>query len=449
MKNWLYLTLSAIIISLALFLRLYHIENRAPFDWDQNRDYVATGAIVAGHPTMVGPVARGDGGFFLGPLYYYLLTPGYLLTRGNPLALPITSSLFDALAIVFILMLFPRIWGKWQSLALGTIWSVSWFAIEASRISWNVSLIPLWTVLFLYLLTAKSPLSLFKVLFLGLVAGLSWHIHAALIPLALLTIAIYFRSLKFSWHTTLTFAIGYLIPLLPLFIFDLRHVGLEHRLIIDYFHAKSLVNPPWGQVLISVFSRLGKNTYAIATGSSNLHLWWGIGTVILAIFGLFKGSRLARASAVILISNVLLALYFRDPGFPEYYLAASYLTMLILGLDLLRPRPLMVPLIGLVVIVNLHTFTTTPTTFALIHKTELVGAIAQLGSPVSLRFDLPLGRDAGISPLLTRAGISQVASGKTQVLVTESTNTSVFVDGEIAKDLGWFGGFRVAYRVVQ
>jgi hypothetical protein len=455
MKKWLYVTLSVAIIILALFLRLYKIENRAPFDWDQNRDYQAVSDIAGGHATLVGPVAKGDGGFFLGPLYYYLLLPGYILMSGNPLALPATSAIMDVLAIVAILILIPKVWGRPQALILASIWSVSWFAIEGAKISWNVSLIPLWTVFFLYLFTSKPPLSLAKALLFGLLSGLTWHVHAALIPLVLLVMILYFRSLKFTWKTGLLFGVGYLTPLLPLFIFDLRHVGLEHRLILDYFIARNLVTPAWGQVFISVFSRLGKNTYSILLGQSNLHLWWGVGTTILALIGLWKGSRVAKGASAIMLLNVLLTLYFRDPGFPEYYLAASYLTMLILGIDLLprlAPRMgniLLILVTCYLVLVNLRIFTTHPTSFSLSQKIAVAHSISPLGKSINIRYDLPLGRDAGLIPLLTRSGIVQNYQAKTQVVVTESTNTSVFIGGEIAKDLGWFGGFRVAYRVVQ
>ena len=63
MTSKLFYILAAVIISLALFLRLYKIENRAPFDWDQNRDYAAISDIAGGKPVLIGPVAKGEGGF--------------------------------------------------------------------------------------------------------------------------------------------------------------------------------------------------------------------------------------------------------------------------------------------------------------------------------------------------------------------------------------------------
>src|SRR5689334_22440473 len=139
MKKW-YLLISILIVALGCVLRFSGFASRAPFDWDQNRDYQAIEGIARGKTTLIGPVAKGEGGFFLGPLYYYLATPAFILMHGNPRAPPITSMVVDMLAVVAILALLPSRLGRTQSVVLAILWSCSWFAIEMSRISWNVAL---------------------------------------------------------------------------------------------------------------------------------------------------------------------------------------------------------------------------------------------------------------------------------------------------------------------
>jgi hypothetical protein len=454
MKNKWYIFLSSLIIALALFLRLYKIENRAPFDWDQNRDYQVIAGIAKGKATLIGPVAKGEGGFFLGPLYYYLATPAYLAMDGNPLSLPITSVIFDVLAVVAILVLLPRVWGKWQALGLAFIWSLSWFAIEMSRISWNVSLIPLWSVVMIYLLSLERPFTKLESLLLGLVAGLSWHIHAALIPLAPLLLLFSFKRIISRPNTIYNVIAGYLITLLPLILFDLRHSGLERDLIKQFVTANAIVTPPWWMVFESVLARLGKNIVATLTGTSDLHLYVGMLALIFAVLAIFRGSKISKIGGGIVLLNLALVIKLRELGFPEYYLASCYLPVIIIVFDFLFHFKQLGRFISLVLIIiftitNLHVFTLDIGPFSLKRKMEVAQAIAGVSHEVDLHFDLPMGRDSGIVPLLRLESVKISSTAPTQVVISESVAESMFIEGEIARDIGRFGGLRVATRVVQ
>lgn len=452
MKKWLYFTISAVVITLALFLRLYKIENRAPFDWDQNRDYLAVEQITKGNFTLVGPVAKGEGGFLLAPLYYYLVTPGFLLSKGDPIALPITSAILDVVSIVLILALFPRIFGRWQTLTLASLWSLSWFAIESSHISWNVALLQTWLVTFSYLLL--TSVSRLKSLLLGLLLGLTWHIHAVIIPLSILVFLIYLRRLKLSWPDYFFIALGYLIALSPLVIFDLRHAGLERSLIAEFLTSSGGERPAVGDIFVSILSRFGKNTVGIFTGESDLQLGWGIVTSIVSLIAIFRGSTLARLSGSIILINLVLVLYSGEIRFPEYYLASAYLPVLIILIDFIAHfkillKPLFVLIVASFIYFNLQNYSTDKTSFSLIQKQSIVAEVGKYGNQFDIRYDLPFGRESGLPILFKRADIVDSKQAKSQIIITESSGDSVFIDGEIAEDLGWFGGFRLAKRVVQ
>lgn len=452
MKKWFYLIISAVIIVLSLYLRLYNIENRAPFDWDQNRDYLAVEQITKGKFTLVGPVAKGEGGFLLGPLYYYLSVPGFLLGEGDPISLPMTSVILDILAIVAILVYFPKIWGNWQTLILAFTWSLSWFAIESSRVSWNVAILQVWLVIFMYLLSYK--LKSYNYLILGLVLGLTWHIHAVIIPLSLITALLYLKKLKPSFVELIYICLGYLIAISPLIIFDLRHAGLEHNLILQYLDGSGSGRAGYSDILVSLLSRFGKNTMAIFSGNSNLSIGWGITATILSIFAIFRGSQLAKLSGVIILVNLALVFYLGEVRFPEYYLASSYLPVIIIVIDHFTNCkkifiPLGVALISLFIYYNLSNFTTAKTAFSLAQKTELVKMVASISNEADVSYELPFGRNSGIPALLKRGGVKLSSNSKNRFLITDSTSESVFKDGEILKDLGWFGGFRLSYAVVQ
>src|SRR3989339_1471952 len=72
------------ILALALFLRTYRVADFLGFWFDQGRDAKVVWDIWhSGKLTLIGPTT-GIEGIFLGPFYYYLITPAYILGGGNP-----------------------------------------------------------------------------------------------------------------------------------------------------------------------------------------------------------------------------------------------------------------------------------------------------------------------------------------------------------------------------
>jgi len=451
-KHW-YLIFSVILIFVAIFLRLYHLSARAPFDWDQNRDYQVISEISRGKPILIGPVAKGEGGFFLGPLYYYLATPAFILSNGNPISLPITSVVLDVLALVAILSLLPQVWCRRTSIVLGSIWTYSFFAIEASHVSWNVALLPLYSILLIYFATCKSYSRMQNLLF-GILLGLSWHVHASLIPLIPLFVIILFLFKRLGWRELPILIFGYILSLSPLILFDLRHNFLNWHLLTSFGQASATHTVNFVDLTASVFSRFGKNIYAILLGSSDLHLWWGISLTILSILAVLRGTLPARISGLIILLNLLLVFSLREVGFPEYYFGVSYLPALIIILDMFNHFPLIsrcaltLTLIASILI-GYRTFSTELTSYSLGQKQKIVQTIGQMSKTVELHYDLPFGRDTGFPILLKQSAISIDDNAKLKFVITEKMEGPVILDGELTQDIGYFGGMRLTKLVVQ
>ncbi len=448
MKKW-YVFFATLIVIFGFSLRLFRFAERAPFDWDQNRDYQVISGITSRKMTLIGPVAKGEGGFFLGPLYYYLATPAFVLMGGNPRALPLTSITLDMLAVVAMLGLLPSVLGKKQTLLLAALWSCSWFAIEMSRISWNVALIPLWSVMMLWVLSGKEKLSYMKVLLLGVLAGLTWHVHAALIPLTPLIILFSWKRLGLTLRAIPLLGFGYLIPLLPLLFFNFRHAGLEWYLITALFTASSRVGFDTGALLSAMFLRLGKNTQALLTGIANYNLWLGYLTFALGIIGLWLKRPIDKVAGLFLTINFLAVAALHESGFPEYYFAASYIPTLILLLScfttLMHKRYM--PVVGVIAVlfaINLKAYSWVETSFALSQKEKAGLAIAGLDSPVDLRLELVPGREGGITPIFLSHGGKLEPNSPLKVVVSDKGDGPLYINGELTTDLGHFGGFRVA-----
>jgi len=454
MKNKLYIFFSILIIGLSLFLRLYKIENRAPFDWDQNRDYLAISEIVRGKLTLIGPVAKGEGGFFLGPLYYYLVTPAYLFMHGSPLALPVTSVIIGVMTVIAILFLLRQSLGNNITLAIGTLWSFSWFAIEMSRISWNVSLVPLWSVLVLWLLTKKEALSLFKVGLLGLIMGLSWHIHAALIPISLVILLFTWKTWAKDLRHLVATIVGYTIPLIPLFVFDLRHSGLNVHLLTQMFLASTHASYSLPELLEAVMLRLGKNTQSLLFGISSYNLVLGYVVSILALLVLLFSRGIYRLSGLIIILNIMAIFALKEIGFPEYYFAVSYIPTLLIFLGIIsyftKNNTSILLLITLFLLFeNTQKYSFAETSFSLSRKISVAKEMISLNSPVDLRFDLAPGREGGIAAFYKLYGGKLNSDCSLKVIVTDQSEGPILEGGELTTVIGNFGGIRVAKLIVK
>jgi hypothetical protein len=90
------LFLSSALVFLAL--RLWNLYDYSYFIYDQGRDAVKWSEIAQGELTLVGPTS-GLAGFFIGPLWYYIGLPGFILTQGHPLGIAVWFILLSTLAL--------------------------------------------------------------------------------------------------------------------------------------------------------------------------------------------------------------------------------------------------------------------------------------------------------------------------------------------------------------
>ncbi len=87
-KKWIsknkYLAILFIIFAFEVFLRFYQIELRSPFGYDQVDNAWAAKNIIVNHWfPLVGFVAKGNTGIYIGPLYYYLISIVYFILNLN------------------------------------------------------------------------------------------------------------------------------------------------------------------------------------------------------------------------------------------------------------------------------------------------------------------------------------------------------------------------------
>lgn len=443
--------IALVLFILALSLRLYHFENRAPFDWDQNRDYTEVRRIASGEPVVLGPVAKGAGGFYLGSLYYYMLYPAYSLFNGNLRALPLTSIFLDSLVVGAVFMLLTNIWSLRQALILSILWGGSFFVIDAARISWNVVLIPLWSLGVIFSLygitnsTNKQSLYL-----LGLLAGLSFHIHVTAIPLIPIAGLVFLRHFRYPLSSWLITAIFALLPLTPLLAYDMTHAFANLRLAKALIAYQASQTTGLWDMLIMGATKLGKVLQGLLLSRFVDSVWLGISILLLAVQAMWRSQGVVKIAGLFVIISYSLVVALHDYGFPEYYFAICYLAMLILVIHWITKMSwLTYPLLGFFFILQLQAYTIDPTPFGLGVKEGLVNVLKEYTEPIDVQYVLSPGREGGFGYLLEQANIQSVQTAKTKVVITDNITSPVYIKGELAEDRAQLGRMKIAVDIVQ
>jgi len=135
------------IVFLALFLRLFKISSYMTFLGDEGRDALVWLRMLHGKFTLIGPQTS-IGNMYLGPLYYYLMFPFYILmgTVGPSVGIALFAG-----ATTFLLWRFGREWfSERVGLLAAFFYAISPVAIVLSRSSWNPNVMPFFSLLIIW-----------------------------------------------------------------------------------------------------------------------------------------------------------------------------------------------------------------------------------------------------------------------------------------------------------
>src|SRR4030042_4202746 len=138
-----------IILAGAFFIRIYRIGDLLQFYYDQGRDALVIWKLWhEGKGFLIGPVT-GLRGIFLGPLYYYLIAPFYLIGRGNPVYPAFFLAILSTLSILMLYILGSRMYSRIAGLVAATIGAFSYSIATFSRWLSNPNPIFLTSTIFL------------------------------------------------------------------------------------------------------------------------------------------------------------------------------------------------------------------------------------------------------------------------------------------------------------
>lgn len=216
------------IIVVATFLRVFRLDALTEFLGDQGRavlvlyDWVHRGIFPLAGPTTLS-------GQHLGPFFYYLLFPGYLLS-GGPVGVSLWMALLGVLATYLLYKTINIIYGRVPALAVSLLYAVAPAIVKQDRIIWEPNLVPLFAILFAWLLIQQhNRISFRRVLAQGAVCGILVQLHYPnVFFIGLLAIVSFGHSVRLKlWRyipiATLGWLIGFMVILAPFLIYESAH----------------------------------------------------------------------------------------------------------------------------------------------------------------------------------------------------------------------------------
>jgi hypothetical protein len=444
-----YFVFTIVILFLFIFFRSYNLSGRIGFGWDQERDAVAAINILAGKLTLLGPRVQGPASFFLPPYFFYMIAPFYALAGQNPFATTGFIVFWSLLFFTLSYLTLSKVFDKKAALIFLALWAVNPLSISIDTIAWNPVVVPLLFILLIYLIYLCFKNLKIKYLILsGLVFGLGTSFHLQFLftlPIFIPLLISLFKGKKFGGLICLL--AGFILPFLPIFLFDLRHNFLNISQITGFIKSGSTginrVLPVWGRALSSM------------TGSP-ASIALGLAIYLSVLVGLFvigaklkdkvQGKVVSSLGFVWAASLPLFYLIIKNPS--EYYFNYLLVPLLVfISLFLKNWKRL-----GILVVAGISAyfiFQATPllrnVPLGLKEKDQAVSLLSSVtkdSSPFNVSFDVPFNEDTGFRYLLNYYKVGYSGNPKDpliEFIIPYNKRPNTFTVGQIGIYLpaGW------------
>ena len=237
-----------------VFLRCYRQSDLLGFYYDQGRDAQISQDILTGKNfPAIGPTTGIDG-LYLGPLWYYLITPGYFFANGNPAIASCFVAILESLTIPLLFFLLKRDFGRMPATIASFLWAISPQVIHYSRWFSNPTPLPLVVSLILYLLIEilrYQKKHLWPLIFFLL--GISLQLEAAsaffffpiIILIAILNFSIIKKTPVKYWILGI---VCFVILLIPQIAFDFKNNHIISQRLVGFLtgSVNSHTGSTWG-----------------------------------------------------------------------------------------------------------------------------------------------------------------------------------------------------------
>jgi len=252
-KNKVFLVLCLVLLIFAALPRSVELlSGNYVFGYDQGKHWLAAQSIAVNHKfPLIGDEVGGRGGFFQGSGWFYVLAIPYFIFQGDPYgSIVLMFGISIAMIAVYIFLFTPLI-GKREALTGAFFISLAPILISNSRFAWPPFMVPFLTVIYLwfvYLIFQKKLYSFFGMFF---VIGLMAHFEIATAGTMFIATFLFFSLWCIKNKISLKYLglglIGFVIPLLPLLFFDIRHDFLNTKGVLSTLHGAKRYVGTWDE----------------------------------------------------------------------------------------------------------------------------------------------------------------------------------------------------------
>ncbi|OGH52428.1 MAG: hypothetical protein A3G13_00445 [Candidatus Levybacteria bacterium RIFCSPLOWO2_12_FULL_37_7] len=265
--------LLVIVLLFAAFLRLYKVREYMTFLGDEGRDMLVVYDILHGKFTLLGPTAS-VGGFFMGPIYYYFITPFLWLFHYDPIGPSVMVGLLGVITVYFVYKIGSEFLGRKQGLIAAFLYSISPLVIAHSRSSWNPNVMPFFSLVTMYALWKAmiKKRNIFLLLLTGILFGIDIQLHYVelFLGIAILVYILVFRFFESGNNVSfkgsllkiakdyICIFIGFILGFSPFLAFEMRHGFPNIKSVINFiFHSgETGGNSNFFPIITNVFFRL-------------------------------------------------------------------------------------------------------------------------------------------------------------------------------------------------
>ncbi len=375
MRQWikrhaLEVTLLLIILVMGGVLRWYDVGPSMHFGTDEGRDAFVVHELVTGQSLpLLGPAApnnRPD--FHLGPAFYYLLAPFYLVGQSAPESGAVAIALFSTLTIFLIYLVGRELWGWVAGLSAAGLYAASFFMVYYGRWIWNPNVVPFFMLLlvwFLVKLIREDNHQRTGRWIYGSAAmiGIVMQLHGTallVVPVVVVVLLLWYRPAIWWWQYLIAGGVLLLVNA-PAVWYDLTHRLANARGFLR------VVTQSDSSASLSLLDRanrlyhLTENFFqeSVARGVPGL-VWMmlGLGTavfVLAQIVRMIRTKKIPSAIAVIgvwFVVTMTIFIFYQEHIPPHYFAIIFPLPFLLAGWavqSLWQPRAARIVLMGVVI----------------------------------------------------------------------------------------------------
>jgi len=228
-KNYLFL----IIFFVGMFFRIYKPLQFYMYAHDQDlAGWIVKDILVNKHLRLIGQETSSQG-VFIGPLFYYLQIPFYLLTNMDPSGTILLVTLLGVLTIFSFFFCFSKMFGNKVGVIASFIYAVTLYYVNTDREVVPTMPVHLWSVWFFYgtwlILKGRSRAHAL----LGFLIGIIWNFNLALaILIPLIVVAQILSKIRVNFKHLFFGIVVFVVTMSPFFVFEARHSLRQTKAII-------------------------------------------------------------------------------------------------------------------------------------------------------------------------------------------------------------------------